>query len=415
MKNEQFKYVVRNITRKKKQSFFTLLCIGISSCIILGNIALNNGLQYKLKEGINQAVSGQLTIYKAADSKINILESQLKKQKSFAFPADAFEALEKSTQDLVINKRIRLGSLISYEEETSYVNIHALEKDHMQRMAKLLTLQSGEMPESEKGILISETTAEELKCQPGDTILLLATNIHDYMSDQIAVISGVFEENGIALFLNYNAFVPYPFGEELVQLESGDCLEFIINSSDNKDIPAKSVEAIQARFSDLSSQMRVATWEETVPLLYRIVNVWQSGGYMTQIIFVIFSLLVLVNLTTLIIHSRKREFGTLLVFGFSWWKISCMLVAEYLIVTGTAVLLGGGIIVLAISGIHDPGIYIASKDMQAALMTEYLRPILYMKDLIYIFCLFGATTILAVAISIGRIKGSNPIGLINRR
>lgn len=415
MKNEQLKYVVRNITRKKKQTFFTLLCIGISSCIILGNIAMNNGLQYKLKEGINQAVSGQLTIYKATDPKINILESQLKEQKSFAFPADAFDTLAKSTDDLVINKRIRFGSLISYGEETSYVNIHALEKDHVQRMAKLLTLQSGAMPERGKSILISETTAEELKCHTGDTILLLATNVHDYMSDQTAVISGVFEENGIALFLNYNAFVPYSFGEELVQLEAGDCLEFIINTSDNKDIPSESVETIQARFSTLSPQMRVATWEETVPLLYRIVKVWKGGGYMTQVIFVVFSLLILINLTTLIIHSRKREFGTLLVFGFSWWKISGMLIAEYLIVTIAAVLLGAGIIVLAIWGIHDPGIYIASKDMQAALMTEYLKPILYMKDLIYTLCLFGATTMLAVVISIGRIKGWNPISLINRR
>lgn len=415
MKNEQFKYVVRNITRKKKQSFFTLLCIGISSCIILGNIALNNGLQYKLKEGINQAVSGQLTIYKADNSKINILESQLKDQKIFVFPFEAFDSLTKSTKDLVINKRIRFGSLISYEEETSYVNIHALEEDHMKRMAKLLTLKSGVMPESEKSILISETTQEELNCQLGDTILLLATNVHDYMSDQIAIVSGVFEENGIALFLNYNAFVPYSFGEETVQLESGNCLELIINSSDNKDIPAKSVEAIQACFSTLSSEMRVATWKETVPLLDRIVKVWQSGGYMTQIIFVVFSLLILVNLTTLIIHSRKREFGTLLVFGFSWWKISCMLVTEYLIVAVAAVLFGGGIILLTISGIPDPGIYITSKDMQAALMTEYLRPILYLKDLIYILCLFGATTILAVAISIARIKGWNPICLINRR
>lgn len=415
MKNEQFKYVLRNITRKKKQSFFTVLCIGISSCIILGNIAMNNGLQYKLKEGINQAVSGQLTLYKADDPKINILESQLKEQKSFSLPADAFEMLTERSENLVINKRVRFGSLISYDEETSYVNIHALERDHLERMSKLLTLQSGTIPESGKAILISETTAEELKCTPGDTILLLANNIHEYMSDEIAVVSGIFEENGIALFLNYNAFVPYTFGEELVQLEGSDCLEFIINSSDNKDIPQESVKNLQTRVSALSPEMRVATWEETVPLLYRIVKVWKGGGYMTQIIFVVFSLLILINLTTLIIDSRKKEFGTLLVFGFSWFKITSMLVAEYLLITFVAILLGAGVIGFAISGIQDAGIYIASKEMQAALMTEYLRPILYLKDLFYILCLFGITTVLAVGISIGRIKGRNPISLINRR
>lgn len=415
MKNELFKYVLRNITRKKKQSFFTVLCIGISSWIILGNIAMNNGMQYKLKEGINQAISGQITIYKATDPQINILESQLKEQKSFLFPTVALESLPTKSEALIVNRRIRFGSLVSYNEETSYVNVHALENNHLQRMAKLLTLQAGKLPANETGILISETTAGELKCNPGDTILLLANNIHDYMSDQIAVVSGIFEEKGIALFLNYNAFMPYSFGEELVQLDEGDCLELIVNTPDNKEIPAQYVQEMQKQFTALSPEMYVAGWEETVPLLYRIVKVWKGGGYLTQLIFGVFSLLILINLTTLIIHSRKKEFGTLLVFGFSWFKISCILIAEYLIMIFIAVLAGTSMILVIISGINDPGVYIASKEMQAALMTAYLRPMLYLKDILYVLCLFEATTVLAVIISICRIKGLSPVLLINRR
>lgn len=235
------------------------------------------------------------------------------------------------------------------------------------------------------------------------------------MSDEVAVVSGIFEENGIALFLNYNAFVPYPFGEELVQLEEGNCLELIINTRDNRAIPSDYTQKIQTQFTALSPEMRVASWEETVPLLYRIVKVWKGGGYLTQIIFVVFSLLILINLTTLIIHSRKREFGTLLVFGFSWFKISFILIADYLIITFAAVLFGTAIILLVISGINDPGVYIDSQDMQAALMTEYLKPMLYVKDILYVLFLFGATTVLAVIISVCRIKGLNPILLINKR
>lgn len=305
---------------------------------------MNNGMQYKLKEGINQAISGQLTIYKAVNPKINILESQLKEQKEFLFPMTIIKDLQKDNEDLIIDKRIRFGSLISYSEETSYVNVHALEKEHLQRIFRLLTLRTGTMPENGNSILISETTAEELKCSPGDTLLLLANNIHDYMSDEIAVISGIFEENGIALFLNYNAFVPYEFGEKLTQVGEGNCLEFIINTSDNEDISAKCIHTIQTHFYSLSSEMRMVTWEETVPLLYRIVKVWKSGGHLTQIIFVAFSLLILSNLATLIIHSRKKEFGTLLVFGFSWFKISCILIAEYLIITVVAIMFVSGII-----------------------------------------------------------------------
>ncbi|MDH6309367.1 ABC-type lipoprotein release transport system permease subunit [Dysgonomonas sp. PFB1-18] len=414
MNKEYIKYIIRNITRKKKQSIFTILCIAISSTIILSNISMNNGLQSKLKEGINQAISGQLTIYSAKDSKINILESQMKEQNPFTLSDQVLNNI-RNKESLVLNKRIRLGSLVSYFDETSYVNIHALEDDHFKRIKSLLRLKEGTMPNNGKSILISETTSDEIKCNVGDSILLLANNINDYMSDEIAIVSGIFEENGIAIFLNYNAFIPYTFGKELVQLEDETYLELIVNSTDNKDIPIETIKKVKKEVNDVSSEIHAVSWEQTIPLFYKIVQVWKGGGYFTQVIFIVFSLLILINLTTLIINSRKKEFGTLLAFGFTWVQIGLMIAAEYVLITVISVLVGYSFIEFLIGSIADSGIYIGSKDMQSALMTEYLKPIIYIKDIIYILVLFVMTTLFAVFISIIRIHKVNPILLINKR
>ncbi|MDD5345550.1 MAG: FtsX-like permease family protein [Proteiniphilum sp.] len=414
MKKESIKYIIRNIARKKKQSFFTILCIAISSSIILSNISLNNGLQSKLKEGINQAISGQLTIYSSADPQINILESQLKEQYPFILPNETLENI-RNEESLVINKRIRLGALVSYFDETSYVNIHALENDHFKRINNLLSLNEGAMPKDINDILISETTADELECNVGDSILLLANNINDYMSDAVGVVSGVFEEKGIAIFLNYNAFIPYSFGKELAQLEDENYLELIINSTDNKDIPKETIKKIKDDVSEITTGIHAASWEQTIPLFYKIVQVWKGGGYLTQVIFIVFSLLIIINLTALIINSRRKEFGTLLAFGFTWSQIGFMLVAEYLLISTISILVGYGSIELLISTITDQGIYIDSKDLQSALMTEYLKPTIYVKDILHVFILFVMTTLLAVFISIRRVRKLNPILLINKR
>lgn len=415
MNKERLKYIIRNQTRKRKQSFFTVFCIGVSSLTILGNIAMNNGLQSKLKEGINQAISGQLTIYRATDSKINILESQLKEQQPFILPGELLREIAGEEENLTVNKRIRLGAIVSCLEETSYVNIHALENNHIERIHNLLCLKNGRMPLDKRDILISETTSDELKCGVGDTILLLAGNINDYMSDDIAIISGIFEEKGIAIFLNYNAFIPYAFGEELVQLEDGSYLELIINPTDNKHISKEAVELIERGITEVSPEIQVASWEQTVPLFYKIVQVWKGGGYFTQAIFIVFSLLILVNLTTLIIDSRKREFGTLLAFGFTWTQISLLLIVEYLIITVVSVLIGYGLVELLIGTTVESGIHIPSKEMQSALMAEYLKPTIYFKDVIYTLSLFCLTTLLAVLISISRIHKQSPIVLINKK
>jgi ABC-type lipoprotein release transport system permease subunit len=375
---------------------------------------MNNGLQSKLEEGINQAISGQLTIYSATDSKINILESQLKEQHPFILPDELLREITEK-ENLTVNKRIRFGALVSCLEETSYINIHALENNHIERIHNLLSLKKGQMPLNEKDILISETTADELKCNVGDTILLLANNINDYMSDDIAIISGIFEEKGIAIFLNYNAFIPYAFGEELVQLEDGSYLELIVNPAGNKHISKEAMEQIERKIAKISPEIHVASWEQTVPLFYKIVQVWKGSGYFTQAIFIVFSLLILVNLTTLIINSRKKEFGTLLAFGFTWMQMSLMLIVEYLVITVVSVLIGYGLIELQIGLIAENGIYIPSKDMQSALMTEYLKPIIYIKDVIYTLLLFCLTTSPAVLISISRIRKQSPIVLINKK
>jgi ABC-type antimicrobial peptide transport system permease subunit len=197
-------------------------------------------------------------------------------------------------------------------------------------------------------------------------------------------------------------------------LEDENCLELIINSSTNTDVPDKTIKKINNYLTGISNNnIKIATWDKTIPLFYTIANIWKTSGYITQIIFIIFSLIILINLTSLVIYSRKKEFGTLLAIGFSWKKIILLICIEYLILGVFSVLFA--FISATIINLSFPktGIYIPSKDMQQALMTEYIIPFLYFSDLIYVMLLFCLTIIASAVISIFRIKKLSPIRLIN--
>lgn len=413
MKKEFIKYIARNITRKKKQTFFTVLTISVSSFIILVNIAMNNGIRLNLKEGINQAVSGQLTIYRAMNPRLNILESRLQDQIPFVWDNKTTEALLKVNDNIHINKRIRFGSLISYNEETSYLNIHALEKPHLLRIADFLHLNMDALPLANNSILISESIANDLNCVVGDTLLLVADNINDYMSDDIALVSGIFEEKGLATMLNYVGFVIYGFGQEIVQLDKDESVELIVNSTGNRDIQEEEIGKIQRHLDSLDGNISVASWEKTIPLFFKIVDIWKGGGYFTQVLFIVFSLIILVNLISLIINSRRKEFGTLLAIGFSWTKIAILICTEYMIISVFSVFSGYMLTLIMIAILPDTGIHISSKDMQTALMAEFLNLVLFFKDFTYTLFLFGSITLLASYISISRVKHLSPIQLIN--
>lgn len=412
MKKEQLYYALRNITRKKKQTLFAVLCISVSSFVIFSNISLNNGIQAKLREGINEVISGEYLIYSADGLDVNILESQLNEQR--VFEAEALtNDLRAANPEVVINKRVRFGSLVSFDQETSYLNVHALEKGHLERLGNLLSLGEGRLPGNEKEIVISQTMSDDLKCGLGDTLLLVATNLNDYMSDEIAVVSGIFQEKGLALYLSYNAFVPYDFGKELVQLDDSGCLELVLNPKNGASIPEKEMAAIRKLVGGRDKDLKIARWEKTVPLLFAVTNVWQGCGYMTQFVFVVFSLIILVNLTSLVIRSRRKEFGTLLAMGFSWRKVNLLVCLEYLLLTAIAFALGYLLFEVFLGLLPDASLGIPDKDMQYALMTDSIRFFLDAGDVFHVLFLFLATITGAVFISLGRIRRINPNTLIN--
>lgn len=412
MKKEYISYILKNIGRKKKQTFFSILCIFISTTVILGNMAMNNGIRHKLEKGINEAISGQWTIYKSENTSINILEAQLKEQSIFSWEDTDSKNILDISSDLMLNRRIRFGSLISFNDKTSWVNVQALEADHLNRLTSLIHISSGTMPICNQ-ILISPTMAKELLCTVGDTVLLVADNINDYMSDEIAVVSGIFEEVGLASFFGYNAFVPYEMGKTIVQLADDRYLELIVNSRRNIDISPRNVNTIKTYLASMPDSPSIASWDKTIPLFYSVVQVWQGSGYLIQFTFIVFSLIILISLISLIVYSRKKEFGTLVAIGFSWTKITLMICAEYLIICGFSVIFSCTVTVLSISLLPETGIYISSADMQSALMSEYMLPILCPTNLMYVLGLFAVTTIFAVVLSMCRIRKDSPIKLIH--
>jgi ABC-type lipoprotein release transport system permease subunit len=233
------------------------------------------------------------------------------------------------------------------------------------------------------------------------------------MSDEVAIVSGIFEETGLGSFFSYNAFMPYNLGKDIVLLDGNESLELIVNSKDNSDIPEETIAKIKTYLDNTPEKPIVSSWNKTIPLFYAVVKVWQGGEYFTQLIFISFSLIILISLTSLIVYSRKKEFGTLLAIGFQWRKITAMICLEYLIICCFAVLLGYAVASVAISFVPETGIYIASKDMQSALMTDYLRLIIYTNNFLYVLLLFIITVLLSVLISISRIKKYSPVKLIN--
>jgi ABC-type lipoprotein release transport system permease subunit len=276
----------------------------------------------------------------------------------------------------------------------------------------MLSIDKGRMPEKGNEMAISESLARSLFCGVGDTLLLLATNVNDYMSDALGVVSGIFEEKGLAIFLNYTAFMPYRFGREIAEIPEGQAVELIVNHTSGEDFTRKEIQSAENYFKASDPALKVATWRQTVPLMSAIVNVWSGGGVITQIVFISFSLIILVSLTSLVVRSRRKEIGTLLAIGFSWTRVSLLLCLEYLLITFVSVTMSYLLLHTLLATLPPAGIEIASEYMQTALMADKLLPVTTFTGFLYVAFLFGATATLSVLISIRRLKKTKIHSLI---
>jgi ABC-type lipoprotein release transport system permease subunit len=401
------KYILRNTGRKKKQTFFSVLCISVSSFIILLSVAQGNGIENGLKKGINEVIAGELTAYQSENPRLNILESQLKELEPFEWTETGRAQWMAAFPNTAVSRRIRLGALISFGDETSYVHFHALEPEHLQRVVSMFTLLNGRMAEGEHEIVISETLAAELLCGVGDSLLLIADNIYGYMSDAIGVVTGIFREKGLAVFLGYNGFMPYALGKEIAEIPDDVCVELLINPAGDRGFSKREIAVMQDYYAKVHPGLQLVSWEKTVPLMYAIVRVWHGGGLMTQIVFTLFSLIILVTLISLIIHARRRELGTLWAMGFSRVNIRMLIASEYTAIALFSILLSLTEWLALSAFLPEKGIPIGSGYMQAAFMAERLLPVLYLADFVYVLLLFILTTIVASLISTRRLQSKN--------
>ncbi len=409
----QLKYIINNLGRKKKQTFFTVLCIGITSFIIFADFSMINGIEKQLKKGINEVFSGEYIIYQSDKENINVLESNINEQEEFEWNTEQTHLIETVYPGLQPLKRVRIGSIVSYEEETSYTHIHALEDRHLRKIAQMLTLTEGQMPCRTGEMIISRSLADDLGCTTGDTLLLLAGNIHNYMTDATAIVTGIFEEKGLALFMTHTTFMTYPTGEEIAGISPGHAIEVILNAPEGEGISAQTAGTIHNSLLKINPRIHMANWTQTIPLMNAIVNVWKGGGAITQVIFILFSLIILITLSTQMIRSRKKEIGTLVAIGFTWKKITRMLLAEYTIITLISVTLSALLLLALMRSIPGGTIPVGSEYMQSALMTDTLPPSLYLRDYLYVLVLFIATTLTSVGISLRKLKKHKINQLIN--
>lgn len=393
---------LKNITRKKSRSFLIFVLSVVAAFNIFYQTAQKNSVQNSLKQLIGEAISGQYIIYDS-EEKLNVLESQFSDLKLFSWNKQLEESLKQETDGITtISPRLRFGGMISSGDESIGINLQALSQEHLERVSSILDFDDGTIPQNNDEIMLSETFAEELDSKVGDTLVVLANNRDGYLSDAILVISGIFRTNGLAQFLTPIGYLHYEKGKSLMGLEEDETMELLINF-ENFDEAQEKERLLHSGITQLNSELDIATWRESSPLLNSIAAIWVNFGYIIKLVFIAFCFLILVNIIVMITNNRKKEIGTLLAFGFSPFKVINTIAFEYIFLVITGVLWIGVTLKLVFDFLLHDGIPIPIEELQAAYLSSKIVPEIFWIDIIEVCFLFALACYLAVLISLRKL------------
>jgi putative ABC transport system permease protein len=257
-------------------------------------------------------------------------------------------------------------------------------------------------PEDKNKIVLTKDSAERLKINIGDTILLFATSQKGAINATELILKGVFLSD-LPDSSKKLGYIPLKTAQELLLMD-GMVTEVVLKKEKNFDI-SKIVGGMKNKFAGY--EFEINTWEEIEQIILQMV---ENQNFLSLIVSVILFIIVfstIMNTMLMVVLERTSEIGTLMAIGFKRIHILTLFVFE-----GTLKGLIGGILgtvlgVVVVYIVNTIGIPIYKPGIEE--VSFILRPEIDLKLIILALLFSIGAAVLASLYPANRASKMNPV------
>jgi putative ABC transport system permease protein len=321
---------LRNLVRHYRRSLITLISISLGVAVVLWVQGVLEGQNRNIIDTVAKSQLGHIQIVKETYFKDRLLNQVLPPFDQSLLPSDALKV-----------SRVYLPTIISSGDSSltvQIIGVHAVEEAKATRIREQIT--EGEYLVSEpkagcedREILISRAASETLGVQIGDKIVLLGQNAQGSLANEMLRISGLFE-TGSRDFDRSIAYTSLNCAKFLLDFDGVHEVALLIK--DSKDAQALKNQLQQK----LGSEIKVATWEESMPRMNAIIRYNRAMGILIMVIFFVVLGLGIANTFLVSVFERTKEFGMMMAIGVLPRQVVGLVLLEVIGVTLSAALVG---------------------------------------------------------------------------
>ncbi|MGD8558976.1 MAG: ABC transporter permease [Gammaproteobacteria bacterium] len=342
----------KNLLRYQRRTLLTSLLITVGIIAVLLFISVSGSFKAMMVGQITDSMLGHIQIHKrgyvsSIDSlplHMNMKPRMMEKVKEALAEQDNVEAY---------SQRIKFGAMFSNFTETTNIRLNAVIPEDEAKTAPLLAdrIVAGKKEGAllSKGkILVPEIIAKGLKVNPGDTVVLVATNKDGSVNGLTFEVQGVLE--GISGPGGRDGYMHIDDARTLLRFEDNDVSEVVVRLK-NPEKLEQTFASLQETMSQYINQQgkpafEVHKWEKLSPFS-NIANMIDLLTLFIKIMLVSIVLISIMNVMVMAVYERIREIGTISAIGTRPGRIRSLFVTEGLLL-GIVGTVAGTVISLAV-------------------------------------------------------------------
>jgi putative ABC transport system permease protein len=326
----------RNLARYWRRTLLTagLIILGIVAVLLF--VSVSGSFKSVMVGQITDAMLGHLQVHrKGYVASIENLPLNLN------IKPKALEKIEQALGTMLeieaVSPRLKFGAMFSNFTETTSIRLNAIvperEAAAMPGLAERLV--AGDLADGlvEPGkLLIPELLAKGMKVKPGDTVVLVATNVDGSVNGQTFVVQGVLE--AVTGPGGRDGYLHMDDARSLLRLSEPEVNEIAVRLTDFGQ-----VGAVSTRLRDALAEIRnpkgealldVHTWDQLSPFA-NIARMIDLLDLFIRIMLVGIVLIAIMNVMIMAVYERIREIGTIAAIGTPPRRILALFVAEGLL------------------------------------------------------------------------------------
>ncbi len=347
----------RNLLRYQRRTLLTSLLIVIGVAAVLLFMAVSGSFKQLMIGQITDSMLGHLQVHRRGY--VASIESlPLNMNMAPQMVSRINELLDGETAVAAVSPRIKFGAMFSNFAETTSLRINGVEPG---AEAAVLPLLAGRQLDGIRNgpllvrgeILIPVLVARGLKVNPGDTVVLIATNRDGSVNGKTFKVRGTLESaTGPG---GRDGYIHIEDARELLRMTESEVSEIAIRLKDPQRMQQVG-DKLQTALEEIKNKagqraLEIHTWERLSPFA----NIAKMIDVLTLAIKIMLISIVLVsvmNVMVMAVYERIREIGTIAAIGTPPNRILGMFLAEGLMLGTAGTLIGIAISLAAVYALN---------------------------------------------------------------